>query len=142
MLSWGTLDHVYTIIMNAHLVWTKGGYHIQTGVCIYVREEHWAANWSHAHKSDTWWMFQHGQKSSNISWELLLLNCLKHYKRSPYICFPCLPGMDVLLLRLNSLHRSFVQEAWRYPFMILDKTNMHMKKVYVNLYLSRTRCGY
>ena len=60
---------------------------------------------------------------------------LKAFKRSPYICFPCLPGMDVLLLRSNNLHRSFVQEAWRYPFVILGKNNMHIMKVFGNLKL-------
>ena len=55
--------------MNVHLVRNKWDYHVQIGVCIDVREKHWAANLSHAHKSDTWWKFQLGQINPQISQE-------------------------------------------------------------------------
>lgn len=36
------------LVMHAYRWEIKRGYHVKTGVCIYVREEHWAANDSHA----------------------------------------------------------------------------------------------
>ena len=136
MFSWGTPSTSFCWT-SCGLLWmfilfeVREIIMLKVRICIYVREKHWAANGSHAHKSDTWWKFQHGQ-TSNLLWEILLLNCLKNLKRSPFVCCPCLPGMDVQKLRKNSPW-NFVQEAWRYPFVTLGKNNMHMKKVFGNL---------
>ena len=67
----------------------------------------------------------------------IVVELLKALKEESIICCPCLPGMDAQKLRKISW--AFVQEAWRYPFVILGKNNVHMKKVYGNLKLSKTR---
>ena len=62
--------------------------------------------------------------------ENIVVELLKALKEESIICFPCLTGMDAQKLR--ETHGAFVKEAWRYPFVILGKNNVHMKKVYVN----------
>ena len=58
----------------------------------------------------------------------IVVELLKALKEESIICCPCLPGMDAQKLR--KISRAFVQEAWRYPFVILGKNNVHMRKVY------------
>src|SRR3954467_3281930 len=57
-----------------------------------VREEHWAANRSHAYMVNV----SNGQKKSSISYEIILLPNASSIKfEESNICFLCCPGMDV-----------------------------------------------
>ena len=86
------LNIMFYHAMNVHLVRNNWGCHVQIGVCIFVREEQWAANRSHAHMVEV----SAGQLNPQISSEIiLLLNALSINPRSPTICFLCFPGMDV-----------------------------------------------
>ena len=123
MPSWGRRQ--YTLLKSCELLcmlilaevrvifpWVAYGWSMHI-----VREEHWAANESHAHMVEV----SAGLKPQKSLWDPLIVA-----KEEVHVCCLCFPGMDVpveifpnweIMSELSP--RTFVQEARRYPFVTL-----------------------
>ena len=71
-----------------------------------------------------------GQKSSNLARDNIVVEMLKAFKRGVHNLFSLSSRYGSLKVERNLL--GFVQEAWRYPFVIIGKNTMHIRKVYGN----------